>query len=278
MPTSKPSRRRPNPQPMVRVAKVEEDFHTRVPHKIVIPRPERRQRDHLVLEPRLVVKPSRNTLLEFRESQRWVKESAGNTRVAVRAMPFVTREGVISSNAVYYWRCSASQYIASVTSTVYRRLYDRWRRWTKDGDRIIPNRDLALRTAAMYSLTGDSTRLTRVLECAKRNEGAARRMLYKWSRNVDAQTGFWYGQLTSVTSWLQHRSRRPRDKSTNLLADFRIIEISLDNSECHKNQMWLNDLTDFSIRRVTESRMEYLPKLFCPRTEQARRVQPTRAS
>lgn len=115
----------------------------------------------------------------------------------------------------------------------------------------------------MYTLTLDDNRMTRILECAKRNEGASRRMLYKWSRNVDDQTGFWYGQLTStgVTSWLQLRGIKPRVKSTNLLVDYRLIEITLDKSVIHSAQKWANNLTDPWIRRVDSPLMEYLPTL-----------------
>lgn len=132
-----------------------------------------------------------------------------------------------------------------------------------DGCRVVPNRDLALRVAVIYSLTLDDSRLTRTLECAKRNEGAARRLLYKWSRNVDDRTGFWYGQLTStgVTSWLQLRGVKPRVKSTNLLADHRIIEVALDKSIIYSSQKWLNDFTDPWVRRVEQPLMDYLPTL-----------------
>jgi hypothetical protein len=215
-----------------------------VPQKVIVPKSDNKTVDRL--KPYLVLHPAKNRLFQFRESQRWCQGL--NTVVSVRAMPFVTREGYISSNAVYYWKCSATQWIASVSATVYQRLYDRWKRMRIDGDSIVPNRDLLLRVAVLYTLTLDDRLLVRTIECAKRNEGAARKLLYYRSREVDAITRFWYGQLTSVTSWLQLRSQRPRAKSTNLLSDYRIIEVNLDNSINRKAQVWLSQYTDFWVR------------------------------
>lgn len=226
-----------------------------VPTRIVVPKVVSVERKR-ILEPSLTsTHPKPNKLIQFRESRRWCKESDRFLRDTVFALPFVTREGVISSNGLCYWKCSSKQWIATVSATVYQRIVGRWRRWTVEGDRVVPNRDLALRVAVMYALTFDSGRLCRILECAKRNEFSARKMLYKWSRNVDAPIRFWYGQLCSLGtgSWLQHRGQRPRDKSTNFMSDFRMIEVNLDDSKIRENCMWLNSLTDPWIRKVSST-------------------------
>jgi len=232
-----------------------------VPSLLSVPTPTKRNVSGL--RANIVIDPTPNKLFTFRVSQRWVRGSANNTSVAVRACPFVTREGVISSNAVHYWKCSASQLVASTAATVYNRLVSRWRRWSKNGSRVVPNRDLALRIAVLYTLTLDTGRLTRTLECAKRNEAACRRLVYQWSRIVDAQTRFWYGQLTSVTLWLQRRAYKARDKSTNLLEDYRIIEVALDKSIYHSAQIWINNWADFWVRRVNEPLDGYILRFAC---------------
>lgn len=244
-------RRKPHTSPAC-VVPIQEngEVFCNVPARIVVPKPYSLD-EKRILKPNLVVNPHPTKLTMYRESQRWCKEYGRFTRKAVRSIPFITREGFISSNSISYWECTATQWVATVSATVYQRIVGRWSRWTVDGDRVMPNRDLALRIAVLYTLTMDSNRLTRVIECAKRNEDACRRMVYHWSRKVDAPIGFWYGQLcsTGTGSWLQHRALRARDKSTNLLAHYRLIEV-FDKSGINAGQKFLNNLTDPWIRRL----------------------------
>jgi len=177
------------------------------------------------LQTRIIRKPQCTRLLRYKGSDGWFPKNITPKR-CLRAMPFITPEGYISTNTVYYTRCTSSIWFASVVSTVFDRLKARRRRWSRDGKRVHRNDDLLLKIALLYTLTLDSGFLTRSVECSKHKDKAAVKLVYSKSRNVDAQTRFWYDQALKGASWLKRRGGNPRDKSTNS-QEYRIIDVDL---------------------------------------------------
>jgi hypothetical protein len=207
--------------------------------------------DFTVLSPRLIPQPQSTKLLRWRGSERWAR-SEGKAKTAVRALPFVTREGYVSYSGVYYTRCSSYQWFSSVVSTVYDRLMARRRRWSRDGVKKIGGGDLNLQIALTYVLTMDTGFLIRAMECQKRSDSAARKFVYYKTRHMDEPTRFWYDQSREFAgSWLQHRSKTPRDKSINCIDDVRIRDVYLGKHDERGHRQKLDSISDPWIR--TES-------------------------
>jgi len=203
------------------------DFYPVPPSYVHLPKNEKQQKkmSFFSLQQRIIRKPQCTRLLRYKGSDGWFTKHITPKR-CLRAMPFITPEGFISSNTVYYTRCTSSMWFSSVVSTVYDRITSRRKRWSRGTKRARRNDDLCLKTAILYVLTLDGSFLTRSVECQKRNDKAAGKMIYAKSRNVDAQTRFWYDQAVKAASWLKRRGGNPRDKSTNG-EEYRIMDVNL---------------------------------------------------
>jgi hypothetical protein len=207
--------------------------------------------DFTVLSPRLIPQPQSTKLLRWRGSERWASME-GTAKVATRAMPFVTREGYVSYSGVYYTKCSSYQWFSSVVSTVYDRLMARRRRWSRGGKKKVRGGDLNLQIALVYVLTMDAGFLIRAMECQKRSDSQARNLVYYKTRHMDEPTRFWYDQSREFAgSWLQHRSKTPRDKSINCIDDVRVRDVYLGKHNGRGHRQVLDSISDPWIR--TES-------------------------
>jgi len=194
------------------------------------------------LQQRIIRKPQCTKLLRYKGSDGWFTKHVTPKR-CLRAMPFITREGYVSYNTVYYTRCTSSMWFSSVVSTVYDRITSRRRRWSRDGKRARRNDDLCLQIAILYVLTLDGSFLTRTVEASKHNDASARKMVYSKSRNVDAPTRFWYDQAVKAASWLKRRGGNPRDKSTNS-EEYRLMDVNLGRHPYGDAQRMIDALAD----------------------------------
>lgn len=198
------------------------------------------------LQLRVIPQPQCTKLLRYKGSDGWFSKDITPKR-CLRAMPFITKEGFISSNPIYFSKCTSTVWFSSVVSTVFDRLNARRALWSRGGNKRRPNHDLNFRIAVLYTLTLDGGFLSRVVECQKRNDQAAMKITYSKSRNVDAQTRFWYDQALKGASWFKRRGGNPRDKSTNN-EDYRLIEV-LDGPRSGECQRFIDRLTDPWIRK-----------------------------
>jgi len=183
------------------------------PQEVVVPSASRGPKaPERLLVPLLVskVNPSSSKLFSFKTSNRWLPGT--RTKVRCRAMPFVTRSGTVSSNAVCYWVCSSAQWFASVVATVRGRLLTRMRRRTNHG-KWRDRHDLVSRIAAYYVITYNESLLTRMMECLKRSPSCARKLLEKYVSRMDANNRLLYGQLLLSSLWLKSRGSPPRAQS-----------------------------------------------------------------
>lgn len=224
------------------------------PAQIVLEKRKRQKNDSCdfrVLTPRLIVQPTPTKLLRWKGSERWAT-SEGTAAIKTRCMPFITREGYVSYSGVYYTKCSSYQWFSSVVSTVYERLVARRKRWSRGGSRKVNGRDLCLQIALIYVLTMDTGFLTRAMECQKRSDAQCRKLVYYKSRHMDEPTRFWYDRAREFAgSWLQHRSKTPRDKSIKAIDDVRIREVALGPGRGREHRQKLDEVSDPWVR--TES-------------------------
>jgi len=236
-----------------------------LPMRVVVPRVTVKNRDPLV--PYCVssfTKPNR--LVAFRSSERW---TAGlKSKTTIRGIPFITRHGFISSNLVYYQKCSAAQWFATVTSTIFKRLQRWWHKLSKINSKVPRNfNDFLLRLSLYYVLTDRYSVLLRIFQCAIRNRKSARAFLYKVTSQMDENQRFLYGLALQSAKWLQLRGEPPRVKSIMLYRLSGLRQLPFTGNYFKRNRRLttiLHSLSDPWIRRE-----EGLP-IFVPSTASSR--------
>jgi hypothetical protein len=141
-----------------------------------------------------------NRLVQFRNSERWCCKLP--TRRAVYGIPFITKKAFISSNLVYYQKCSASQWFATTVSTVFGRLKKWWRTVGKNNKVRRNFNDCLLRLSLYYVITNQYSTLLRIFQCAIRNQKSAVKFLYRMTSQMDENQRFLYGLALQSAHWL----------------------------------------------------------------------------
>jgi len=180
-----------------------------IPRRVVVPHPRSNSVKSGVndLVPCLFSRfPRPSGLVCFRTSERWVPELHSKNKV--RAVPFITREGAISSNAVCYWKCTSAQWFATVVATIYERLRKRLVRTRKFRGKGKMPHDLLTRIAAYYAITLEDSTFGRLMQCAKRNPSAARRYVWKLVSRMGENQRFLFDHALFSAKWFQLRTQK----------------------------------------------------------------------
>lgn len=189
----------------------------------------------------------------FKISEKWIP--GARTKVRVRAIPYVTEWGTISSNGLVYWKCSSAQWIATLAATVYGRLH---RRATRSNRYKMGrgSRDLLAGISIFYTITLDEWAIERLYGCAKRNHGAARRLLYRLVQLMDENQRFLYGQMCQSILWLQSRGDSNHGAKSivrkTICAQYRNFDQKSYSAE-RQIKTYLNEISDPWIRNVIQT-------------------------
>jgi hypothetical protein len=151
--------------------------------------------------------------ISIRSSVRWL--DTFNTPNGGLAVPYIDRLGRFTGQVIYKWSCDPRSLIATVVSTIAKRLVDHARRHNKWY--IVKKRlkDL-LSAAAYYAFTKNSYFWDRVL-CFSRDLEKYKKPLNSlrifFTSKWDENKRFVYSHVIFQTKWLLFRVFRPRDKS-----------------------------------------------------------------
>jgi len=181
--------------------------------------------------------PIHSGLVRFRNSTRWCDGSTAPQRW--HHIPYIDKFGQIHATSLGRWSCSAPQLLATITSTVFKRLWGRTR-YVRFKDR--PNAGLLYQVAQYYAITNDDSFFRRSLSMLvrRRREELGKFVYYK-IKHLDANNRFLYDQALYGALWFQSRRRRcPRRVLSN-----QMIEIQRDEGtakaghslRCHFDRM-----------------------------------------
>lgn len=140
-------------------------------------------------------------------SHRWFPGSEKNILFWYK-MPFITQQGYISPYTLYTWRCTPTQYFATLCRSVLKNLL---KRNSKKRKKFKLCRDMIARIAIYYSLTQDKSTLERLMHCTSNT----RKLLDYYLSQTDEPKRFLYGQMCNSILWLQSRGI-PRASSIKL--------------------------------------------------------------
>jgi len=171
-----------------------------------------------VCDPPYVIKRlNRDTLrqkgVSIRSSCSWIdtfKTPNGGLDV-----PFIDKLGRFTGSTLYKWSCDPRSLIATVVSTISKRLVDYCRRHNKYSVIKKHLRSL-LGASAYYAFTKDLRFWDRILFfCRNLQErgNLVHRLRLLFSSRWDDNKRFVYSQVIFQTDWLLFRAARPRDKS-----------------------------------------------------------------
>jgi len=148
-------------------------------------------------------------------SERWTAE-VSNTRVAVRAQPWIDPGGHISGSALLTWRCSAYQWFATTVRSVIQRISKR--EVVQKRSKYKTSRQLTL-IAILYASTNDDRMLERLLNCKAKGFS---KLLYHYINSVGAKTRFLYDQAVKAALWFELRGNpRVQPTKTTVLPEYR---------------------------------------------------------
>jgi hypothetical protein len=157
-------------------------------------------------------KPDHQIGVWIRSSERWAD---GFSLRKVRQIPYIDRLGLITGHSLGTWRCSARQFVATMTSTVAKRL-EKYCRQKNSNHVVDKNLGRIIRASYLYMVTGNKYFWDRILHFSRDLEKRGN-LIHKYSLKLlckmDVSTRFVYSQVISQTNWLLFRARRPRDKS-----------------------------------------------------------------
>jgi hypothetical protein len=101
--------------------------------------------------------------------------------------------------------CSPHQLLATITSTVFKRLEASVRNHKR---KFRPTRTLLFKIAAMYALTNNDSFFHRCISMITHKNKHLWKLVYKWYKQLDDNNRFLLDQLHENASlWLQHRIR-----------------------------------------------------------------------
>lgn len=166
--------------------------------------------------------PASNGLVRFRTSTKWCDGSTAPQQW--HHIPYIDKFGQIHATSVARWRCSAPQLLATITSTVFKRLWGRTRRGPY---KYRPNAQLLYQVAQYYAITNDDSFFRRFLAMLCRHRfKEIRKFVYYNLKHLDANNRFLYDQALHGALWFQSRLRRsPRRVLSN-----QMIEIQRDET------------------------------------------------
>lgn len=199
-----------------------------------------RKHDRLVIE-NAHSKITRKLGISLMRCERW--NPGPPTKNRLRGVPFIDKGGHISGSCVMNWRCSSTQWFATVLHSVFRRSKRRMSKGSID-ERKRKSDDLIFKIAAYYVCTMDDTAFERLLCSYVR--GTLKLLTYLVNKMDDRQR-FLYGQATCSASclWLRYRGCPPRVQSINktILAHYRRFDLKIYDSVRERNS-YLNSLCD----------------------------------
>jgi len=149
--------------------------------------------------------PKSNGLVRFKISERWFP-SARSSRVS-RKVPFIDYQGRIHSTSIGVWMCTSQQLLATITSTVFKRLR---KVEMKKPKKKRTSLDLLFKISLLYSIELDTYWFTRCLELLKRNNSKALLSHYYRRLKVGSNKRFLFDQACKNALWLQSRALVPR--------------------------------------------------------------------
>lgn len=172
-------------------------------------------------------------------SERW--NPPGGTKVRTRGIPFIDKGGHISGSSLMTWKCSSTQWFATVVHSVFARAKKRMNRPCTN-KRKLKNDDLLMRIAIYYVCTLDDSAFERLLCCY--TKGARKLLTYRVNAMDDRQR-FLYGQATQSCSWLRYRGCPPRVQSIKktVVSDYRRFGLQTYDSRRPRTE-YLNWLCD----------------------------------
>jgi len=171
-------------------------------------------------------------LVRFKVSDAWFRPA--RPKKAYRNIPYIDSEGFIHAQAIYVWRCSAPQLLATIMSTVHKRLMG----ITRNQDRKKRcNMDLLFKISAYYTITNNDSFLRRCLIMMYKtiNIKDIRRFVYQKINNMDANRRFLYDQVGYPTLWFQSRIRHSpiREKSRH-----DVKSVLINSSPAAQSRTW----------------------------------------
>lgn len=151
--------------------------------------------------------------LNLLTSKAWIKTSQFPNSDAF--LPYIDRVGKFTGMATYRCNLTPQGYIATVITTIHRRL----RLWIVRHQSLSEynkRQSLMLKAAAYYALSKNVYFWDRILFLSKelsRNWRTISKVLHRYTAKLDEHKWFVYGHVCMQTQWLTLRALRPRDKS-----------------------------------------------------------------
>lgn len=152
--------------------------------------------------------------VSIRKNKKWLCEVPAEPLQAL-PVPLFNQVGKNTGLTLYEWRTNLPSYVASVCSTIARRLLTYAHKHNSSKvvsrfSRVLP------RVAAYYFLTWNGYLLDRILYFLRNLEkrgSLIHRVLLCFVSKLDVHKRFVYSQVCFQTNWLLFRALRPRDKS-----------------------------------------------------------------
>jgi hypothetical protein len=163
-----------------------------------------RKGEHEELDIETVPKqPVANGLVKFRTSDKWYTGSTASKQW--HNIPFIDKKGMIRAISIGRWYCHPAQLLASIASTVFKRLRGNYRHISR---KYRPRPDLLFRVALYYAITNDDSFFLRCHAMLTRARVVeTRKFAYYHYKHLGKYKRFLFDQALSVALWLQSRKR-----------------------------------------------------------------------
>jgi hypothetical protein len=162
-----------------------------------------RQKSVVFVPPSYPSVPKADGFAAYKVSERWATGLRSACRW--RIVPYIDRLGQIHSTAISRWRCTGTQLMATIVSTVFKRLQGRYRHYIF---KLRPKPNDLFKIAMIYTLTNDDYWFRRTLEILNRSRDVGKH-LYRKLMQLDANTKVLYDQACKNALWFQSRIRKP---------------------------------------------------------------------
>jgi len=147
-------------------------------------------------------------MTRFKNSEKWYKGCHLNKRW--HTIPFIDRAGRIYATSLGVWKCTPAQLLATITSTVFKRL---WSRRRYQSPKIRDSFDTLFNVSALYAITNDDSFFQRCSEMAKRPlVRQLRNYVYFYKTKLGKSKRLLFDQLRFACLWLQSRSYLCRNR------------------------------------------------------------------
>jgi len=150
---------------------------------------------------------------KIRKSTRWY-EGTNQCQTALN-FPYINRLGQFTGTTLFRWSCNPSSFVASVTSTIAKRLEERCL-YYNPMHIVLRNSARLVRVAFYYAFSHNNYFWDRVLFFTRNLEKYGtllHKLLLRFLSKTDETKRFVYSHVCSQTQWLLFRAERPRDKS-----------------------------------------------------------------